>query len=164
MYYCNNDVGHKVNRVGIGGTKIDDNDDEGGGSGGRRRGKRGEDNFLADLELSFLLFLHLECYLSLEYWRDVVLMCSLAMNGTTNDIDFHRSWFYRKLLSMLRDQLSCIEMNFFREEVKFSSGDDDFLIGALCRLYDACECIPPPLVGPPSVGPTSTSGGGRTRS
>lgn len=132
----------------------DDGDDESmtdvGGGGG---GCVGENYFLADVELSFLLFLYLECHASLEYWRDAISMCSLATMATTTaatttttNIVFRRSRFYRKLLSVLYNQLSCIETNFFREEVEYSSGEDNFLIDAIRRLCDASERrrVPPP--------------------
>jgi len=49
-----------------------------------------------------------------------------------------RSRFFRKLLCVLRYQLSCIETDFFRE-VEYSSGEGNFLIAALRRMCDACE-------------------------
>jgi len=62
-----------------------------------------------------------------------------ASNG--DGIVVRRSWFFRKLLSVLRNQLSCIETEFFRE-VEYSSGENNFLVGALRRLCDACEsCV-----------------------
>ena len=136
-------------------------DGVGGGTGGDDS-SRGEDHFLADVELSFLLLLHLECHASLEYWRDAVSMCSLATTATvggatkkaaaadggtttrarnSSGIVVRRSRFFRKLLSVLRNQLSCIETEFFRE-VEYSSGENNFLVGALRRLCDACEsCV-----------------------
>ena len=141
----------------VGGT----GDGVGGGTGGVDC-SRGEDHFLADVELSFLLLLHLECHASLEYWRDAVSMCSLATTATvggatkkaaaavgettpraidSGGIVVRRSRFFRKLLSVLRNQLSCIETAFFRE-VEYSSGENNFLVGALRRLCDACEsCV-----------------------
>ena len=137
----------------VGGT----GDGGGGGDGTCGDDGRGEDYFIADVELSFLLLLHLECHASLEYWRDAVSMCSLATatvgatkaavvgettrGGNSGGIVVRRSRFFRKLLSVLRNQLSCIETEFFRE-VEYSSGENNFLVGALRRLCDACEsCV-----------------------
>mmetsp|Transcript_27837 Transcript_27837/g.67090 ORF Transcript_27837/g.67090 Transcript_27837/m.67090 type:complete len:626 (+) Transcript_27837:64-1941(+) len=105
-------------------------------------GESSERDFLADVELSFLLFLFMECHASLEHWRDAVSMCSLAVVDDDNgNVAIRRARFFRKLLRVLHGQLSCIETEFFREEADdlYSSGADNFLIGALRRLCDACE-------------------------
>jgi A1 cistron-splicing factor AAR2 len=109
---------------------------------------RGEEYFLADIELSFLLFIHLECHVSLEHWRDSISMCALATitaaavrsstKPTTTSIVYRRSSFFHTLLSILYQQLLCIEVDFFRE-VEYSAGEENFLIVALQRLYSACD-------------------------
>jgi A1 cistron-splicing factor AAR2 len=106
---------------------------------------RGEEYFLADIELSFLLFVHLECHVSLEHWRDSISMCALATvtavrgrrTSTSASIVYRRSSFFRKLLSILYQQLLCIEVDFFRE-VEYSAGEENFLVVALQRLCNAC--------------------------
>ena len=106
---------------------------------------RGEEYFLADIELSFLLFVHLECHVSLEHWRDGISMCALATatavrgrrTSTSASIVYRRSSFFCKLLSILYQQLLCIEVDFFRE-VEYSAGEENFLVVALQRLCNAC--------------------------
>ena len=108
--------------------------------------KKSEDNFLADIELSFIIFLFLECQVSLEHWRDAVSMCSLLTTAPTSDniptssnvMIIQHPHFFQKLLSILYNQLSCIETEFF-QDVEYSSGKDNFMIGALRRLCKACE-------------------------
>jgi hypothetical protein len=112
-----------------------------------------ENDFLADVQLSFLMFLFLECHISLEHWRDAISMCSLAVMPTTNASDsatttndnnnnFLRkhSQFFKHLLSIIHDQFLCIETEFF-QEVEYSSGQQNFLIQALERLCCACDDI-----------------------
>ena len=82
-------------------------------------------------------------------------MCSLCITTTTtsdttttsssssgtknNNMVIQHSQFFHKLLVILYHQLSCIETEFF-QDVEYSSGDDNFMIGALRRLCNACEC------------------------
>mmetsp|Transcript_13358 Transcript_13358/g.29012 ORF Transcript_13358/g.29012 Transcript_13358/m.29012 type:complete len:582 (+) Transcript_13358:375-2120(+) len=101
---------------------------------------KNENDFLADVELSFLLFLFLECHASLEHWRDAVSMCSLSTTDAMTNIVIQRPQFFQKLLSVLYHQLSCIETEFFRD-VEYSSGENNFMVGALRRLCNACECV-----------------------
>ncbi|KAL7533037.1 hypothetical protein ACHAXR_005001 [Thalassiosira sp. AJA248-18] len=96
--------------------------------------------FLADVELSFLLFLFLECHSSLEHWRDAISMCSLSTADETNNIVTQHPQFFQKLLSVLYHQLSCIETEFFRE-VEYSSGENNFMVEALRKLCNACENV-----------------------
>jgi len=112
-----------------------------------RNAKKSEHNFLADFELSFIIFLFLECQASLEHWRDAVSMCSLLTISPTSDkaaaassniMIIQHPHFFQKLLSILYNQLSCIETEFF-QDVEYSSGEDNFMIGALRRLCKACE-------------------------
>lgn len=106
---------------------------------------QGEEYFLADIELSFLLFVHLECHVSLEHWRDSVSMCALAtttaaaaaVRSSRSSIVYRRSSFFHNLLSILYQQLLCIEVDFFRE-VEYTAGEENFLVVALQRLYSAC--------------------------
>ncbi|KAL3791106.1 hypothetical protein HJC23_012091 [Cyclotella cryptica] len=111
--------------------------------------REGEHNFLADIQFAFLIFLFLECHSSLEHWRDAVSMSSLTMTTPTTfestrdarvqtySLPIHQSNFTLQLLSTLYAQLSCIETDFF-QEVEYSSGDNNFLVGALRRLRLAC--------------------------
>ena len=109
--------------------------------------------FLADVQLSFLMFLFLECHTSLEHWRDAISMCSLAVVPTKNDASKSttssknnnnnlllrkHSNFFQQLLTIIHDQFLCIETEFF-QEVEYSSGQKNFLIQALERLCGACD-------------------------
>ena len=95
--------------------------------------------FLADIQFAFLVFLFLECHSSLEHWRDAVSMSSLTTTPSTvfNKTMIHQPAFTLQLLSTLYAQLVCIEADFF-QEVEYSSGESNFLIGALRRLCFAC--------------------------
>ena len=73
-------------------------------------------------------------------------MCALATattavcgrrTSTSASIVHRRSSFFRKLLSILYQQLLCIEVDFFRE-VEYSAGEENFLVVALQRLCNAC--------------------------
>lgn len=93
-----------------------------------------EDYFLADVQFAFLIFLFMECHSSLEHWRDSVSMSSLSIRYCLA----HKPTFVLQLLSTLYAQLSCIEADFF-QETEYSSGESNFLIGALRRLCIACD-------------------------
>jgi hypothetical protein len=90
---------------------------------------KNEDYFLADVQFAFLIFLFMECHSSLEHWRDSVSMSSLSIRYCLA----HTPKFVLQLLSTLYAQLSCIEADFF-QEAEYSSGESNFLIGALRRL------------------------------
>lgn len=118
------------------------------GSNDDRKGN--ESDFLADVQLSFLMFLFLECHSSLEHWRDAISMCSLAVmhtatttdainnNNNNNNFICRHALFFQQLLSIIHDQFLCIETEFF-QEVEYSSGQQNFLIHALERLCWACD-------------------------
>ena len=99
-----------------------------------------ERDFLADIQLSFILFLYLECHSSLEHWRDAISMCSLSTTDTTSNIVVQHPEFFNKMLSILYYQLSCIEKDFFSDS-EYSSGENNFLVGALRKLCEACERV-----------------------
>lgn len=93
---------------------------------------RHDDFFLADIQFAFVIFLFLECQSSLEHWRDAVSMSSLSIKISA------RSGL--EILPTLYAQLSCIEADFFHE-TEYSSGENNFLIGALKRLCAACDTL-----------------------
>ncbi|KAL3756066.1 hypothetical protein ACHAWU_002645 [Discostella pseudostelligera] len=107
-----------------------------------------EHHFLADIELSFLLVLYLECQSSLEFWRDAISMCSISITPTasssssssSSNLASRHPLFFHKLLSILYIQLSCIESEFFGD-VEYSSGNTNFCVVALARLCDACDGV-----------------------
>jgi len=112
--------------------------------------QQSQNDFLADLQLSFLLFLFLECHASLEHWRDGISMCSLATVVTSSKESSSSSFpntttfvpqhcqFFMDLLSTLYHQLSCIETEFFRD-ADYSAGEENFMVSALRHLCSACE-------------------------
>ena len=103
------------------------------------------DFFLADIQFAFVIFLFLECQSSLEHWRDAVSMSSLSIKSSARtDLEsenlMHKSTFILQLLPTIYAQLSCIEADFFHE-TEYSSGENNFLIGALKRLCAACDTL-----------------------
>lgn len=106
---------------------------------------RKEDYLLADIQLSFIVFLFLECHSSLDHWRDALSMSSLTFKSSTKvDKDceglIQKPTFIIELLSTLYAQLSCIEADFF-EEAEYSSGENNFLIGAMRRFFTTCDVL-----------------------
>ena len=103
-----------------------------------------EDHFLADIQLSFLLFLYMECHSSLEHWRDAVSMSSLTIKSSrmsdNNVCLVHRPNVILQLLYSLYAQLSCIEAEFFHE-AEYSSGESNFMIGAMKRICATCDAL-----------------------
>lgn len=105
-----------------------------------------ESDFLADIQLSFLLFLFMECHASLEHWRDAVSMCSLSTvfpgtnSSQSNSAVLQHPTFFLQLMSILKSQMACIETEFF-QEVEYSSGESNFLIAAMRRLCNACKML-----------------------
>lgn len=115
-----------------------------GGMGGSDVDSSGICDFLADVQLCFLIFLFLECHTSLVHWRDTISMCSLAVTPTKvkgENLVLKHSKFFQQLLSIIYDQLLCIETEFFQEDVEYSSGQHNFLIEALGRLCYACDDV-----------------------
>eukprot|EP00537_Pseudo-nitzschia_pungens_P005421 CAMPEP_0172360512 /NCGR_PEP_ID=MMETSP1060-20121228/4520_1 /TAXON_ID=37318 /ORGANISM="Pseudo-nitzschia pungens, Strain cf. cingulata" /LENGTH=631 /DNA_ID=CAMNT_0013082521 /DNA_START=103 /DNA_END=1998 /DNA_ORIENTATION=+ len=100
---------------------------------------------LGDLQLSYLLFLHLGCYSSLGHWKDLLAMLSLAVvgggvgerddeDGSGNQQlhkDKHED-LYRGLLRLLPYQLSSMTDPEFLENV--DEGGGNFLVPSLARL------------------------------
>ncbi|KAL9188821.1 hypothetical protein ACHAXT_007199 [Thalassiosira profunda] len=99
-----------------------------------------EDDLLGDIELSFLLTLFMECHASLEHWRDAVSMCSLAVGDGAASVVAQRPQYFQRLLDILTHQLASISGEFF-QDVEYSAGEDNFLVGALRRLCAACESV-----------------------
>jgi len=93
-----------------------------------------EEHFLADIALSFEMFLFLHCQSSMEHWRDAVAMSSLSARAMLA----RRPGFYLKLISTLRCQLAFIEADFF-QDAEYSSGEGNFIVQALKRLCGACD-------------------------
>eukprot|EP00536_Pseudo-nitzschia_multiseries_P009561 jgi/Psemu1/288547/fgenesh1_pg.270_\ len=90
---------------------------------------------LGDLQLSYLLFLHLGCYSSLEHWKDLLAMLSLAVvdNSEHGDPRGGHEALYKGLLRLLPYQLSSMNDPEFLEDT--DEGGGNFLIPSLARLH-----------------------------
>ncbi len=101
-----------------------------------RKYEGNERDFLADIQLSFLVFLYLECHFSLEHWRDSISMCSLCLAYESEDaenfVSRHEA-FFLELMGTLKVEMASIEADFF-QEVDYSSGENNFLIDSLRRF------------------------------
>ncbi len=91
---------------------------------------------LGDLQLSYVLFLYLGCYSSLEHWKDLLAMISLAIegigkNGRARPAHKHEV-LYRSLLRLLPYQLSSMNDPEFLEDI--GEGGGNFLLPTLERL------------------------------
>jgi len=92
------------------------------------------EELVGDIQLSFLLFLHLGCLSSFEHWRDCISMLSFA---SFTAVLAHME-LYACVIRTITKQLSWIEQDFF-EEVEYSGGN--FFIPALNRFIMLCgEC------------------------
>jgi len=98
---------------------------------------------LGDMQLSYILFLHLHCLSSLEHWRDLISMISLVSFRCAQQYP----GLYAGVLKVLFYQLASMEQDFF-EDVEYSG--DNFLFPAIRRLCSTCaklkdESIQSPL-------------------
>ena len=83
-------------------------------------------DLLGDIQLSYILFLNLQCYSSLEHWRDTVaLSCRVS-----NVQDY--SAFYKSLVQILSSQIQSMESDLF-DDVEMSA--ENFLVPSLQRLW-----------------------------
>jgi hypothetical protein len=102
---------------------------------------------LGDLQLSYLLFLHLGCYSSLDHWKDLLAMLSLAVQhmqvGSNDNTNHSRSRqhdeLYHGLLRLLPYQLSSMIDPEFLEDIDSIEGDGNFLLPTLIRLLKYYE-------------------------
>eukprot|EP00980_Cylindrotheca_fusiformis_P018554 scaffold6148_cov127-Cylindrotheca_fusiformis.AAC.1 len=66
------------------------------------------ETMLGDLQLSYTFFLYLNCFSSLEHWKDMVAMiCLVDAKGIRNQAEF-----YRGLIPVLHSQISTIDQGF----------------------------------------------------
>ena len=84
-------------------------------------------SLLGDVQLSFTLFLQLQCLHSLNHWKDLVAMLSLA---SSHDCSHHMA-LYQGLLQVLSYQLSAMDMGFLEED---DEAGGNFLLPSLQRL------------------------------
>jgi hypothetical protein len=114
---------------------------------------------LGDLQLSYLLFLHLGCYSSLDHWKDLLAMLSLAVQqqhmqvggggGSNDNTNYNSSRsssssrqhdeLYHGLLRLLPYQLSSMIDPEFLEDIDSIEGDGNFLLPTLIRLLNYYE-------------------------
>ena len=87
------------------------------------------EEMVGDMQLSFLLFLHLGCLPSFQHWRDCISMLSL---GGSEAIASHAALYGSAVRATAR-HLALVEQDFF-QEVEYSGGN--FLIPALGRLHE----------------------------
>jgi A1 cistron-splicing factor AAR2 len=89
---------------------------------------------LGDVQLSYVLFLHLHCFSSLEHWRDLLAMFSVV------DLEevAARLEVYSNLLSILSSQVITMERDFF-DDAEMSG--DTFLAPALQRLISTLSRV-----------------------
>ena len=92
---------------------------------------------LGDLQMSFALFLHLHCYTSYTYWRDVVaMMSSVDEHGMAQHMNIYDAFF-----NILSTRIQCID----NENDAFSDidllHDDCFLPLSLERLLSTASIV-----------------------
>jgi A1 cistron-splicing factor AAR2 len=84
-------------------------------------------DMLGDVQLSYVLFLNLHCFSSLEHWRDLVAMLSaVEFKGVSVRVEL-----YSNFLSLLSSQINTMERDFF-DDVEMSG--DNFLVPSMHRL------------------------------
>ncbi|CAJ1952933.1 unnamed protein product [Cylindrotheca closterium] len=84
---------------------------------------------LGDLQLSYTLFLYMQCFASLEHWKDLVAMiCLVDWKG----IKAHSN-FYNALLNVLPSQISSIDEGFLEDMEEAGNNFLLPLLGGLCR-------------------------------
>jgi A1 cistron-splicing factor AAR2 len=98
-------------------------------------------DLIGDVQLSYLLFLHLHCFASLEHWRDLVAMLSLvdprrlpSASTTSCPPDLRRvasEDLYPRLMGTLARQAEAVDEDFF-DDAELSG--DNALVPSLARL------------------------------
>jgi len=91
-------------------------------------------DMIGELELSFSLFLSVQCLASFEHWRDLVCLISFAVDRNVQFVN-SRPRLYRQFMFVLRTQMESIDKEFFLE-VHYS--ENNILIPALATLLNAC--------------------------
>lgn len=89
---------------------------------------------MGDVQLSFLMFVGIQCLSSLQHWRDLVAMLSIV---PTESVALHAD-LYAALLATLTLELARMEEDFF-EDVEYSQ--DNFLVPAIQRLCRTCSSV-----------------------
>jgi A1 cistron-splicing factor AAR2 len=91
-------------------------------------------DMLGDVQFSYVLFLNLHCFSSLEHWRDLVAMLSaIEFEGVSARVEL-----YSNFLSILSSQINTMERDFF-DDVEMSG--DNFLVPSMHRLISTLARI-----------------------
>jgi hypothetical protein len=91
-------------------------------------------DMLGDIQLSYVLFLNLHCFSSLEHWRDLVAMLSaVEFEGVSARVEL-----YSNFLSVISSQINTMERDFF-DDVEMSG--DNFLVPSMHRLISTLSRI-----------------------
>lgn len=85
---------------------------------------------LGDIQLAFVLFLNMHCLSSLEHWRDLVTMLSLAITKATAET---YKELFTNFATLLQLQMKYMDKEFF-DDTDFSDGN--FFLSAITRLID----------------------------
>jgi len=85
------------------------------------------EELLGDVQLSYIMFMHLQCLSSLEHWRDLIAMLSFVQLDRLES----NAELYGNLMDIMTLQMKYIDHNFFAE-LEFSEGN--FFVPAVQRL------------------------------
>jgi A1 cistron-splicing factor AAR2 len=88
---------------------------------------------LGDLQMAYVMFLHLQCLTSMEHWRDLVAMISLA---ATEQIDESCIELFSSFASLLQLQMKYMDKELF-DDADYSGGN--FFVAAITRLISGLQ-------------------------
>ena len=89
------------------------------------------EELLGDMQLSYTLFLNLQCYASLEHWRDLVALSCRASSPSLSASMLHG------LIKVLTAQIKTMEGEFFNDA---DLSDDNFFVPSLQMLSRTLSC------------------------
>ena len=92
---------------------------------------------LGDIQLSFILFLHFQCFASLEHWRDLIAMLSFVTPTTVDENREFTTDLFVHLITILLQQMKFMDQDFWEDE-EFSG--DNFMAPAMARLIKTLQC------------------------
>lgn len=90
------------------------------------------DVLLGDLQLSYVTFMYMQCFSSLQHWRDLLAMLCRVSSSCMLDHEM----LYTNLIDAIYSQVQSMDANFF-EEVEFTG--DNFLIPSLRQLLSTLD-------------------------
>jgi hypothetical protein len=88
---------------------------------------------LGDLQIAYVMFLHLQCLTSMEHWRDLVAVISLA---ATDHIDESCIDLFSNFASLLQLQMNYMDKELF-DDAEYSGGN--FFVAAVGRLISGLQ-------------------------